>query len=191
MNWRNLKQGRMFIRTWGAILVVFSTQTAKAWEIDLSRRQSVLRSKELSKETAPIATLDGLEEQLDGGEPSQEVVILNTKAGFVPKTIRLRTGTKYQIYVVNVNGENKNVSFIMDAFSQYHGTFFGEPKVFLLTPKKDGLFSFQCPETSEEGRIIVYTATTSKTIRRPASELGRPSKPVAAAQELGESPGDE
>lgn len=138
-----------------------------------------------------MGTSEIFEEHLDGGEPSQEIVILNTKLGFVPKTIRLRTGTKYHVYVVNVNGENKNVSFIMDAFSQYHGTFFGEPKVFLLTPKKDGLFSFQCPETSEEGRLIVYTATTSKAIRRPTSELPRPPQQLTNSSEMGVKQDDE
>ncbi len=89
--------------------------------------------------------------------PSQELVILNTDKGFVPETIRVRKDARYVVHVVNVNTKEKNVSFMLNSFSEYHGTYFGKLTTFTITPKKEGVFSFQCPETSSEGRMVVYT----------------------------------
>jgi hypothetical protein len=44
-------------------------------------------------------------------------------------------------------------------------TYFGREKSFNISPKADGIFSFQCPETAQQGRIIV----TGDEGRKPAS----------------------
>lgn len=97
--------------------------------------------------------------------PSQTLVILNTENGFVPDQLRLKKGVNYRIHVVNVNEKEKNVSFVLDAFSEHHATYFGKQKTFEISPKTEGIFSYQCPETAKQGRIVIYGDE-----RTPASE---------------------
>jgi len=103
----------------------------------------------------------------DSVEPTQDIVILNTEKGFVPDTIRVKKGSSYRLHVVNVNQKDKNVSFILDAFSEHHNTVYGQERVFNLNPKTDGVFTYQCPETAVQGRVIVISAPDSE--RKPAS----------------------
>jgi hypothetical protein len=109
-----------------------------------------------------------LDSVFDAGEPIQDMVILLTDKGFTPSTLRVRKGGRYRIHVVNVNEREKNVSFILDGFSEHHAIYYGKIKVFVLEPKKDGAYSFQSPETSSEGKLIVFNAQLS--VRSPASE---------------------
>ncbi len=169
MNSQNSKTVRNFIRFVVFALTFFTHVHVKAWQVDISRRQKELKSLRL-----PANIIDQpqkKDEELLGNyfqvtEPTQEIVILNTEKGFVPEAIRLKKGQPYKILVVNVNDKEKNTSFILDAFSEHHGTYFGAPKSFMISPKTDGIFSFQCPETAKQGRIIVY----SESERKPASE---------------------
>ena len=109
-----------------------------------------------------------LDQIFDAGEPVQEIVILNTEKGFVPNTVRVRKNARYKISVVNVNEKEKNVSFILDGFAEHHATYFGKVKTFVLNPGKEGVFSFQSPETAAEGKLVVYNPPI--TVRNPASE---------------------
>lgn len=149
--------------------VVLSVAPAFAWEIDLSRRQvdfnrvteqSRLPASETTSEPAGL-----LDRALAAAEPSQDVVIMNTEKGFVPSTVYFRKGGSYRVHVVNVNAKEKNVSFVFDAFSEHHNTLFGQVKTFTVTPKADGVFSFQCPETAMQGRAVVAVPGE----RKPAS----------------------
>jgi hypothetical protein len=90
-------------------------------------------------------------------EPAQVISILNTEAGFVPDTIRIRKDGNYKIFIANVNEKFKNASFILDSFGQSHGTYFGKPKSFELLAKVNGIFTFICPETGAQGKVIVFT----------------------------------
>ncbi|MBK8204637.1 MAG: cupredoxin domain-containing protein [Bdellovibrionales bacterium] len=103
-------------------------------------------------------------------EGVQEIVILNTEGGFIPNTVRVREGESYKIHVVNVNEKEKNVSFVMDSFSEHHATYFGKMRSFVMSPKKEGIYSFVCPETSAQGRVVVHAVSAEAGIRRPASE---------------------
>jgi plastocyanin domain-containing protein len=140
----------------------------KAWDVDMSRRQ-----KELTHSRMPANVFD-LPAKKDEGmaanyfesiEPTQEIVILNTEKGFIPETVRLKKGQNYKIHVVNVNNKEKNTSFVLDAFSEHHGTYFGQEKSFSLSPRTEGIFSFQCPETAKQGRLIIV----SDSERKPAN----------------------
>lgn len=176
MNWLSSLIEKLFIN--GAKAFVFAAcffgqVTVKAWEVDMSRRQADLKKTEKAGPTpldfsGPKADgkgiLGGVFQSL---EPTQEVVILNTEKGFVPDTVRLRKDRNYKVHIVNVNEKEKNTSFILDAFSEHHGTFFGQPKSFEVSPKVEGIFSFQCPETAKQGRIVV---TPDVEARRPAGE---------------------
>lgn len=150
-------------------MAFFMQISVKAWEVDMTRRQKDLQKNQrgpaslLMDEKKPEKLVDSFFEAMG---PSQEIVILNTTNGFVPENIKLKKGNNYKIHIVNVNEKEKNVSFILDAFSEHHGTFYGQPKTFSLNPKTDGIFSFQCPETAKQGRLIIY----SDDPRKPASE---------------------
>lgn len=92
---------------------------------------------------------------------------MNTDKGFVPATVRVKSGMNYRVHVVNINEDNKNISFVMDAFSEHHATYFGSLKTFNIRPKQQGVFTFQCPETSAQGKLVVYPAVNLN--RLPAS----------------------
>lgn len=152
-------------------LLLFFVTSAQAWEVDFSRRQvDFNRVKNEDRLPASIQEQDSvniLTKVFEATEPTQDVVIMNTDKGFVPDTVRLKKGGNYRIHVVNVNAKEKNVSFILDAFSEHHSTLFGEQKTFSVTPKMDGIFSYQCPETAVQGKFIIYSDAGSD--RKPAS----------------------
>lgn len=151
----------------GAICLLGST--VSAWEVDLSRRQVDFDRISNEQSRLPASVKDsesvGLIDQiLESSGPVQDIVIMNTAAGFIPDTIYLRKGNNYKLHVVNVNAKEKNVSFVLDAFSEHHNTLFGQEKSFALSPKTDGIFTYQCPETAVQGRVIVAPSD-----RKPAS----------------------
>lgn len=168
MNSLNFKTVKSFIRWTLFCLTFFTNVSVKAWEVDFSRRQKDLKSMRLPASITDQKA-DPNEKMVsnffEAVEPTQEIVIMNTKAGFVPETIRLKKGQSYKIFVVNVNDKEKNTSFVLDSFSEHHATYFGEEKSFSISPKADGIFSFQCPETASQGKIIV----TTDEGRKPAS----------------------
>ncbi len=146
-----------------SVLFLLMASTSFAWDIDLSRRRKNVTKTEgapTNKATAKESDLGFFENILPAGTPAQEIVILSTASGFVPKTVRVKKDTAYTVYVVNVNDKEKNVSFILDSFSEHHGTYFGKITKFEITPKKEGIYSFMCPETSAEGRMVVYIGDT-------------------------------
>jgi hypothetical protein len=175
--------------------LMVTAQTAEAqWSVDFSRRARAVREADLvsparadgGRRPASVGSSEdggfspsnwsdaasvnkGVFDTLfEGGEPVQEIVIMNTERGFVPSTVRVRKNGRYRIHVVNVNDKEKNVSFILDGFSEHHATYYGKVKTFNLEPRKEGSFSFQSPETSAEGRLVVFNPQI--TIRNPASE---------------------
>jgi hypothetical protein len=150
--------------------------------IDTSRQPASISSPTVMNPTVPSEDLGkkpepskGVFEQLfDAGEPVQEIVILNTDKGFVPNTVRVRKNARYKITVVNVNEKEKNISFILDGYAEHHATYFGKVKSFALNATKEGVFSFQSPETAAEGKLVVYAPAINvretTTVRAPASE---------------------
>jgi hypothetical protein len=164
------------------IAVALMTSFAHAqWSVDFSRR-----SEQMGKKEVPVAEQAPTKEAEKGifdkifqtTLPTQEIVILNTDQGFTPSTVRVREGSQYKIIIVNVNEKAKNVSFVLDSFSEHHATFYGKLKEFLISPKKEGVYTFVSPETSAQGRLIVHPAMGGKDnsptldIRAPASLTG-------------------
>jgi hypothetical protein len=137
------------------------TSDASAWEVDFSKRQIEFNQvSDIQRKPASLPKSDilpGLIQKTAESliEPVQEVAILNTSEGFVPKVLRLKKDVTYKINIVNVHSSEKNLSFVMDAFSESQGTHFGEVKSFTVSPKIEGTFSYLCPETAAEGRIVV------------------------------------
>lgn len=151
------------------------------WNIDLSRRQTDFSRIEnqrmptttnmdvsTSKNDADI--LEALKKVVNPVEPSQEIVILQTEKGFIPEMVHLKKGDVYKVHVVNLNLKEKNVSFVMDAFSQTHNTVYGAIKTFTVQPKIEGVYSFQSPETGFMGKVVI----TPDTVRKIASETKSP-----------------
>lgn len=164
------------------------------WSVDFSRRASKIREADLNaagkagegRQPAAVksASADGsgsadlpaqevvkkgvFDTIFDAGEPVQDLVILHTEKGFIPSILRVRKGGRYRIHVVNVNEKEKNVSFILDGFSEHHATYYGKIKIFTLDPKKEGTYSFQSPETSSEGKLVVFNPQIN--LRAPSSE---------------------
>jgi hypothetical protein len=145
---------------------------ANAWEVDMSRRQldfnRVTDSDRLPASVTTDETKSLFGQVFDSVEPSQDIVILNTEKGFVPDTVRVKKGNSYRFHIVNVNQKEKNISFVLDAFSEHHNTLYGQDRTFNLNPKVDGIFSYQCPETAFQGRVIVIS-NTAESERQPAS----------------------
>ena len=143
------------------------------WAVDFSRRTKEVRKQDYRQDNSVEKKEGFFDFILNSGAPIQEMVVLNTERGFVPATLRVREGMQYRIHIVNVNEKEKNVSFVLDAFSEHHATYFGKIKTFVITPKKEGVYTFQSPETSSQGRLVVYSSKGNiRTLenRAPASE---------------------
>ena len=169
MNSRSLHLVPNFIKLSAFVLSFFLHVHVKAWEIDLSRRHKDIETQSAAFHQ-PVQTTNEnnpVEAVLDGVGPSQEIVIMNTDHGFVPDTVRVRKGTSYKIHLINVNEKEKNVSFMLDAFNEHYGTYFGQPKSFTLNPKVDGVFTFVCPETAKQGHLIIVSDGQE---RKPAAQ---------------------
>jgi plastocyanin len=164
---------KIYIKIFFIFSILFSFLPAKAgWQVDLSRRMKSGPGTEViaeeDKEKKKPEDDIGFFDYIVGEGAAQEIVVLNTEKGFIPSTVRVKVGNRYQLHVVNINEKEKNVSFILDAFSEHHGTYYGKIKTVTIEPKKEGIYSYQCPETAIEGKLIVFSGPTSN-LRRPAS----------------------
>ncbi len=170
MNLLNSKTVKSFTRITLFILAFFTQVSVRAWEVDMTRRTKDLKTMRLP---ASITDQQKGDESLvsnffQSTDPTQEIVIINTEKGFIPETVHLKKGQNYKIVIVNVNDKEKNTSFVLDSFSEHHATYFGQHKSFSISPKADGIFSFQCPETAQQGKIIVFSDDINPN-RKPAS----------------------
>lgn len=181
MNFQNFKIAKSFIKNFLRLAVFFTffftNIKVKAWDIDFSKRQVDFTSVKderipASQNTVETATeneaadtaIDMIASALKPIEPSQEVIIMQTAQGFVPDKIQLTKGVTYRFHIVNLDPQFKNTSFLFDAFSQSHNTVYGQPKSFVVTPRAEGLFSYQSPETSRQGQVVIVD-----DVRSPAS----------------------
>ena len=175
------------------IAVSFSHAVFAEWKIDFSRRREQLLQEEkrhsvsYKKQQRGLASVvenntvsdenqtGFLDMAFDRQGPQQELVIMHNEQGFFPPNLRVNKNQRYKVHVVNVSKKSKNVSFMLDAFSQHHGTFFGEPVSFVIEPRKEGLYKFQCPETAAIGQLVVTGTNPVESplqnieLRQPAS----------------------
>ena len=170
MNSQSFRHVPSFIKLVVFSLSFFSQVHVKAWDVDLSRRSKDLetQSKVFNKPVQETSTVNPLESVMEATTPSQEIVIMNTNSGFIPETVRVKKGSTYKFHVINVNDKDKNVSFMLDAFNEHYGTYFGQPKSFVLTPKVDGVFTFFCPETAKTGHLVIVSDLSEN--RKPAGQ---------------------
>ena len=140
MNLLSFKTVKSCTRSLLFLLAFFSQVSVRAWDVDLTRRQKDLKSMRMPASIVdqPQKSDEGLVASFfESTDPMQEIVILNTEKGFVPAVVQLRKGRTYKVIVVNVNSKEKNTSFILDAFSEHHATYFGEEQAFSIAPKAD------------------------------------------------------
>ena len=114
--------------------------------------------------------LNAIKKAVQPVEPTKEIVILNTESGFIPDKISIKKGEAYKVHIVNLNMKEKNVSFLMDSFTQSHNTIFGVRKTFNIEPQVEGVFSYQCPETGIQGQLVVVPDASARVSRKVASE---------------------
>ncbi len=188
VNFKTVKNyTKSFLRGFLFALFYFAQVKVHAFEIDLSRRMpaSEIEVKTPSRTWASPATKPGkaetefvtrkndseilkaLKKAVLPVEPSNEIVILNTEAGFIPEKVQIRKGQAYKVHIVNLNLREKNTSFLMDSFTQSHNTVYGVEKSFNIEPQVEGIFSYQCPETGIQGQMIVVQ--DGSELRKPAS----------------------
>jgi hypothetical protein len=167
VNFVNFKTAKLFTSCLFLVLMTFSAQ---AWEVDMSRRQVDFdRIEDRKREPASVDVTDSilsLQKIIEPALPIQDVVIMNTENGFVPERVHLRKGQNYRVHLININEQKRNVSFILDDFSENHSTPYAIRKTFEIKPEKSGEFVFHSPETSFRGRMIVVDPTRTRT---PAS----------------------
>lgn len=131
------------------------TQPLSATKIAGPSTAVINKPTEMSKKQKDDEILQAIRKAVQPVEPTKEIVILNTETGFIPEKIRVKKGEAYKVHVVNLNMKEKNVSFLMDSFTQSHNTVFGIKKSFNIEPQVEGVYSFQCPETGLQGQMIV------------------------------------
>lgn len=149
------------------------------WQIDMSRRQVDFQRVQNTrmpatqvaleapvngetKEGSVSEVVEAIKRAVTPVQPSKDIVIVQTETGFVPETINLQKGQVYQIHVVNLNQKEKNVSFLMDSFSQSHNTVYGNMRSFKINPNVEGVFSYQSPETGASGTVVVIADKVRK-----------------------------
>ena len=120
-------------------------------------QNSISKPTEASLKQKDGEILKAIRKAVQPVEPSNQIVILNTEAGFVPDKVRVKKGESYKVHVVNINMREKNVSFIMDSFTQSHNTVFAQSKTFNIEPQVEGVYSYQCPETGVQGQLVVVS----------------------------------
>lgn len=157
------------------------------WQVDLSRRQVDFQRIENKRMPASVVSVDpninyknddkssleiieAIKRAVSVVEPAKDIVIIQNEAGFIPANINLQKGQVYQIHIVNLNAKEKNVSFLMDSFSQSHNTVFGNIKSFKISPNVEGVFSYQSPETGAVGTAVVIDDKINNKVRKTASK---------------------
>jgi len=157
------------------VLSCLSFNAVAEWKIDMTRRQKDLKQMDMDQMEADRKGQNPIEQVFEKEAPKEEVVIANTDKGFIPSVVRLKKDQIYKISVVNVNKNKKNVSFMLDAFAEHHGTYFGDVVTFTVKPEKEGLFQFFCPEAEFIGKVLVY-GPTEKLDSVPPVQVRQPAQ---------------
>lgn len=167
----------MSLRIFILATVFTSGAFASEWKIDFSRRYQPDQKVEIHvppgqvtppKRTPAEVPVQFVKDVLLENDPAHEIVILNTEKGFIPSSVNLKEGQAYRFHVVNVNEEQKNISFVMEAFKEHHSTYYGKIQSFVVKPEQSGIFRFSSPETAAIGKMVV--SPKEPEIRLPASE---------------------
>lgn len=160
------------------------------WDVDLTRRQTDLKKIENLRMPASVVSVDptinadnndkssseiiaALKRMANLSAPSKDIVIIQTEDGFIPSTLNVQKNQTYQIYVVNLNSKEKNVSFLMDSFSQSHNTVFGNVRSFKINPNVEGVFSYQSPETGAAGKLVVVEPSVEENKKLNKNKTSR------------------
>ena len=157
MNFQVFMVVKRYIKVVVALSFLLSSYLSFAdWKIDLSRRAKHIGIQKYVEVIPKEEKKEVFKYYYSNKHPVQELVIMSTKNGFVPESVSLKSGVQYRIYLINVDKNVKNSSFVMPGFSQYHSMYYGNSKSFIIHPKKEGVFKFESPETQKVGKIVVH-----------------------------------
>jgi|GEM_PF-5798791 len=97
-----------------------------------------------------------LNEVFQGPREVQQIVVLHTQEGFLPKQVMMNTSTRYELILVNVHPSQKLASYFLDDMGvQEESMPFGEVKKIILVPKKAGVYSLYSPESGWDAQVVV------------------------------------
>ncbi|MBC7421800.1 MAG: cupredoxin domain-containing protein [Bdellovibrio sp.] len=165
MNSVNFKTVKNFTRGFLFAFFYFAQVKIHAAGLSAAEAPKTLTDKPAqmaAKQSADEEILQAIKKAVQPTEPTKEIVILNTESGFIPDKVRVKKGEAYKVHIVNLNMKEKNVSFLMDSFTQSHNTIFGVRKSFNIEPQVEGIFSYQCPETGIQGQMVVVPEVSSR-----------------------------
>lgn len=158
MNLRITTRAHTLIKTFCVIVSISATFARANFEVKVQRQATDMRGNVFvfppQEEQEVPFSLYKMQNPLKG--PVQDVVIMNTDKGFVPQNLYLKQNQNYRVHVVNVNESQKNSSFVLRQFSQFHGTYFGKSAQFEIQPTFEGTYVYMCPETKSEGKLYVF-----------------------------------
>ncbi len=160
MNSPSFKTARFFTKLFLFLFCSFVHIEVKALDVDFSRRTKEIKTSfrgpanvgESSESSGQVSSTESFFQSVD---PSQDIVLVLTENGFVPSKISVRKNQRYNLHIVNLNSQQKNASFILDAFSEHHGIYFANLIKIEIRPKVEGPFSFESPEVGKKGLLIV------------------------------------
>ena len=166
MNSPNFKTARFFTKFFLFLFCSFAHIEVKAFDVDFSRRTKEIKRSfrgpanvnDNSETTTDSSTTESFFQSVD---PSQDIVIALTENGFIPSKFSVRKNQRYNLHIVNLNPQQKNASFILDAFSEHHGIYFSNLVKIEIRPKVEGPFSFESPEVGKKGLLIVLPESAS------------------------------
>jgi hypothetical protein len=157
------------------VLIMLIAEKGRAWDVDFSHHQSQEAQQKFTApahEAAPASEseyVSTVHKNQNEKFPRQEIVILNTEKGFVPNDVPLHKGQHYRVHVVNINESRKNLSFVLDGFDRHEATYYGQIKTFDVDPEREGVFEFECPETTSLGKVVVFGPKTTTDVHRTIS----------------------
>lgn len=155
MNSVNFKTVKNFTRSFLFAFFYFAQVKVHAAAVETPKALQNKPAQMTAMQSSDEEILQAIKKAVQPTEPTREIVILNTESGFIPDKIRIKKGEAYKVHIVNLNMKEKNLSFLMDSFTQSHNTIFGVRKSFNIEPQVEGIFSYQCPETGIEGQLVV------------------------------------
>ncbi len=156
MNSVNFKTVKNFTRSFLFAFFYFAQVKVHASAAVEKAKSLIVKPAQIeAKQSADEEILQAIKKAVQPTAPTKEIVILNTESGFIPDKVRVKKGEAYTVHIVNLNMKEKNVSFLMDSFTQSHNTIFGIRKSFNIEPQVEGVFSYQCPETGIQGQVVV------------------------------------
>ena len=103
-------------------------------------------------------------------QPTREISVIFTEEGYYPRSISVFEGEKVRFFVTSTT--DKPHCFIVESHKVFLSATKGKISESEVTFDKPGTFSFYCPSSKNDGRVVVLE--TKKPERAVASEKKDP-----------------